>query len=334
MGSVAQTDPVLWAGENDMAKYIIKRILAAVPMVIIITVICFALINLAPYDAIDAMTTPNMSAKTVALIKAKYGYDQPVYIQYIRWVNGMLCGNFGYSIVTKQSIATDLSVRIPNTIKLILPAYLLSYALAIVLGLLAGSHKNRWEDKLIDGLSSVGIALPTFWVSMLLIYFLGYKLNALPIVGMHTIGKEGNPGDFLVHFIMPFIALFLDFLSDAVRYVRSSTITQYTEDYVMVQQAFGASKAEIMFKYVCKNVLLPIITKFGMALPKLVTGAIITETIFGWPGVGPYFVKAIQGMDYPIVMVILVLSSTLVILGNLLSDILYCLTDPRIKDLG
>ena len=124
--------------------------------------------------------------------------------------------------------------------------------------------------------------------------------------------------DYLRHFLMPFIALFLSFLPDATRYVRSSTITQYSEDYVMVQQAFGASKAEIMFKHVCKNVLLPI----------------ITETIFGWPGVGPYFVKAIQGMDYPIVMVILVLSSTLVILGNLLSDILYCLTDPRIKDLG
>ena len=246
----------------------------------------------------------------------------------------MLNGNFGYSIVTHQSISTDLAVRLPNTIKLILPAYLLSYALAIVLGLLAGSHKNRWVDKLIDGLSAVGIALPTFWVAMLLIYFLGYRLKLLPIVGMHTIGKEGSVGDFFKHFIMPFSALFLSFLPDAVRYVRSSTITQYSEDYVLVQQAFGASKAEIMFKHVCKNVLLPIITKLGMALPMLVTGAIITETIFGWPGVGPYFVKAIQGMDYPIVMVILVLSSVLVILGNLLSDILYCLTDPRIKDLG
>ena len=317
-----------------MAKYIIKRTLAAIPMVLIITVICFTLMNLAPYDALDAMTSPKMPPETVALIKAKYGYDQPVYIQYLRWVDGMLNGNFGYSIVTHQSISTDLAVRLPNTIKLILPAYLLSYALAIVLGLLAGSHKNRWVDKLIDGLSAVGIALPTFWVAMLLIYFLGYRLKLLPIVGMHTIGKEGSVGDFFKHFIMPFSALFLSFLPDAVRYVRSSTITQYSEDYVLVQQAFGASKAEIMFKHVCKNVLLPIITKLGMALPMLVTGAIITETIFGWPGVGPYFVKAIQGMDYPIVMVILVLSSVLVILGNLLSDILYCLTDPRIKDLG
>ncbi|MDY2629045.1 MAG: ABC transporter permease [Lachnospiraceae bacterium] len=317
-----------------MAKYIIKRILAAIPMVLIITILCFTLMNLAPYDAIDAMTTPNMSPETVALIKAKYGYDQPVYIQYIRWLDGMLNGNFGYSIVTHQSIAADLAVRIPNTIKLILPAYLLAYVMAIVLGLLAGSHKNKWVDKLIDGLSAVGIALPTFWVAMLFIYFLGYRLNVLPIVGMHTIGKEGSIVDFMQHYIMPFVVLFLSFLPDAVRYVRSSTITQYSEDYVMVQQAFGASKSEIMFKHVCKNVLLPIITKLGMALPMLVTGAIITETIFGWPGVGPYFVKAIQGMDYPIVMVVLVLSSTLVILGNLLSDILYCLTDPRIKDLG
>ena len=203
-----------------------------------------------------------------------------------------------------------------------------------MLGLIAGSHKNKWADKLIDGICAIGIALPTFWVSMLLMYFLGYKLNVLPIVGMHTIGQENSLIDYFRHFLMPFIALFLSFLPDATRYVRSSTITQYSEDYVMVQQAFGASKAEIMFKHVCKNVLLPIITKLGMALPMLVTGAIITETIFGWPGVGPYFVKAIQGMDYPIVMVILVLSSTLVILGNLLSDILYCLTDPRIKDLG
>lgn len=317
-----------------MAKYIIKRILAAIPMVLIITVICFALMNLAPYDAIDAMTTPNMSPETVALIKAKYGYDQPVYIQYIRWLDGLINGNFGYSIVTHQSISADLAIRIPNTIKLILPAYLLAYVFAIILGLVAGSHKNKWADKLIDGLCSIGIALPTFWVSMLLMYFLGYKLNILPIVGMHTIGQENSMIDYLRHFLMPFIALFLSFLPDATRYVRSSTITQYSEDYVMVQQAFGASKTEIMFKHVCKNVLLPIITKLGMALPMLVTGAIITETIFGWPGVGPYFVKAIQGMDYPIVMVILVLSSTLVILGNLLSDILYCLTDPRIKDLG
>lgn len=161
----------------------------------------------------------------------------------------------------------------------------------------------------------------------------GYKLRILPILGMHTVGVN-TLSDFLLHFITPYMVLTLAFIPDNVRYVRSSTITQYSEDYVMVQKAFGASKAEIMFKHVCKNVLLPVITKLGMALPTLVTGAVITETVFSWPGIGPYFIKAVQGMDYPIVMIVLILSSTLVVLGNLLSDILYCVTDPRIRKMG
>ena len=313
-----------------MAKYILKRILSAIPLLLIITIICFFLINLAPYDAIDSMTTPKMSEELVQMIREKYGYNQPVYIQYIRWLEGLLSGNFGYSIVNGTNIFDDLVSRIPNTIVLVLPAYISAYMIAIVLGLLAGSHKNKCLDKIIDGYASFGIATPTFWVAMLLIYIFGYKLGVLPILGMHTVGVN-TTSDFLRHFILPYVVLTLAFIPDNLRYVRSSTITQYSEDYVMVQRAFGASKGEIMFKHVCKNVLLPIITKLGMALPTLVTGAVITETVFSWPGVGPYFIKAIQGMDYPIIMVILVLSSTLVILGNLLSDILYCITDPRIR---
>ena len=317
-----------------MAKYILRRILTAIPMVLLITILCFALMHFAPYDAIDAMTTPKMSQETIELIKAKYGYDKPLFIQYFRWLNGILNGNFGYSIVTKQSIAGDLAVRIPNTIKLVLPAYATAYILAVILGLLAGSHKNKTADKVIDGLSSVAIAVPPFWFSMLLIFVLGYKLKLLPIVGMHSVGKGASMSDFLMHYIMPFLTLTFTFLPANLKFVRSSTVTQFSEDYVLVQRAFGASRGEIMYKHVCKNVLLPIITRLGMALQLLVTGAIITETVFGWPGVGPYFIKAIQGMDYPIVMIILVLSSTLVILGNLLSDILYCITDPRIREMG
>ena len=296
-------------------------------MVLLITILCFALMHFAPYDAIDAMTTPKMSQETIELIKAKYGYDKPLFIQYFRWLNGILNGNFGYSIVTKQSIAGDLAVRIPNTIKLVLPAYATAYILAVILGLLAGSHKNKTADKVIDGLSSVAIAVPSFWFSMLLIFVLGYKLKLLPIVGMHSVGKGASMSDFLMHYIMPFLTLTFTFLPANLKFVRSSTVTQFSEDYVLVQRAFGASRGEIMYKHVCKNVLLPIITRLGMALQLLVTGAIITETVFGWPGVGPYFIKAI-------VMIILVLSSTLVILGNLLSDILYCITDPRIREMG
>ncbi|WP_026887597.1 ABC transporter permease [Clostridium beijerinckii] len=314
-----------------MARYILKRVIQAIPLLLIISIICFTFIKLAPYNAIDAMATPNMPEKTVNLIKAKYGFDKPAYVQYFLWLKGILSGQFGYSIVNHENIANDLVARIPATIILVLPSYLLAVVISIVLGLIAGANKNKLIDKIIDGFCSIGIAVPTFWFAMIIIFIFGYKLAIFPILGMNTIGEDKSFSDFIVHFIMPCIVLTMAFLPGLTRYVRSSTIGQISKNYVTVQDAFGGSNHEILFKHVCKNVLLPIITKIGMALPMLVTGGMITETVFGWPGVGPYFITAIKGMDYPVIMAILVLSSSLVILGNLLSDILYSLIDPRIR---
>lgn len=316
-----------------MAKYIFKRILQAIPLLLIISIICFTLIKLAPYNAVDAMTTPNMPEKTVNLIKAKYGFDKPAYVQYFLWLKGILSGQFGYSIVTHESITNDLSARIPATVMLVLPAYTLALIIAIILGLIAGANKDKGIDKIIDGICSIGIAMPSFWFAMIMIFIFGYKLSLLPILGMHTIGMEKSFSDSFKHYIMPCFVLTIAFLPELVRYIRSSTISQISEGYVTVQNAFGGSKKEILFRHVYKNVLLPVITKIGMALPMLVTGAMITETVFSWPGIGPYFVKAVQGLDYPVIMAILILSSSLVIIGNLLSDILYCLIDPRIKEM-
>ncbi len=314
-----------------MLKYIIKRILQAIPLLILITIICFALINLAPYDALDSITTPDMTKAEIEAKREEYGLNDPVAVQYVRWLKNILHGEFGNSLLSRTSIKYDLKIRIPATIKLVLPAYATAYGLAIVLGLIAGSRQNKWQDKLVDGLCSIGIAMPTFWFAMIVMYFLGYRLKLFPLMGMHTIGQEESVVDFLRHFAMPYLVLTVAFLPDLTRYVRGSTIGQMKEDYVTVQQAFGAKKREILFRHVGKNVLIPLVTKLGMALPLLVTGAVITETIFAWPGIGSYFVKAIQALDYPIIMSVLVLSGTLVILGNLLSDILYCLVDPRIK---
>ncbi len=316
-----------------MIKYIFKRILQAIPLLLLITIICFGLINLAPYDAIDSITTPDMTKAEVEAKREEYGLNDPVIVQYARWLKNISKGEFGYSLLSHTSIKYDLRNRIPATIQLVLPAYMSAYLLAIVLGLIAGSNQHKWQDKMIDGLCSVGISMPTFWFAMIVMYFLGHKYKLFPLTGMHTIGMEDSVADYFRHFAMPYIVLTIAFLPDLTRYVRSSTIGQMKEDYVMVQQAFGAKKREILFRHVSKNVLIPLITKLGMALPLLVTGAVITETIFAWPGIGSYFVKAIQSLDYPIVMSILVLSGTLVILGNLLSDILYCITDPRIKSL-
>ena len=183
---------------------------------------------------------------------------------------------------------------------------------------------------MIDGIASVLIAVPTFWLSMLFIFVFGYLLRLLPISGMSTVG-DGSAADVAAHYVMPFVTLVIAFLPDNIRYIRSSTITQSSQDYVMVQEAFGATRDEILFHHVCRNILGPVLTQLGMALPMLVTGAVITETIFSWPGVGPYFMTAVKGMDYPVVMAVLILSSTLVILGNLLADILNAIADPRIR---
>lgn len=315
-----------------MLKYILKRILQAIPLLILITVICFALINLAPYDAVDAITTPDMSAAEIEMRREAYGLNDPVYVQYFRWLNNILHGNFGYSLLSHTSIKYDLMIRIPNTVILVLASYATAYVLAIVLGLVAGSYKNRWPDKIIDGLCSIGIATPTFWFAMLLIYIFSFRMKIFPIMGMHTVG-DNSLGDLLWHFFLPYITLVVGFLPDLTRFVRGSTIGQMKEDYVVVQQAFGAKKVQILFHHIIRNVMIPMVTKLGMALPQLVTGAVVTETVFTWPGIGNYFVSAVKGLDYPIVMAILVLSSTLVILGNLLSDILYCVVDPRIKSM-
>ena len=313
-----------------MLKYLIKRILQAVPLLLLITILCFVLIDLAPYDAIDARITDKMTPAQIAQMKEEAGLNDPMPVQYLRWLSGLLKGDLGMSLINHTDIATDLKEKIPNTIKLVLPSYATAFLLAIGLGLVAGRYKNSWLDKIINSLASIGLAVPTFFVALLFIYYFGLKLDLFPVMGMHSLGEDSFR-DFLHHFVMPYAVLVIGFLPDLTRYVRSSTITQFEEDYVTVQKAFGSSSGTILLRHVSKNVLLPMITKLGLALPMLVTGAVITETVFAWPGIGVYFTTAIRNLDYPVVMAVLVLSGSLVILGNLISDILCATIDPRIR---
>ena len=314
-----------------MIRYILKRILQAVPLLLVISFIVFTLIHLAPYDAIDAQITSNMSQEEINILREQSGLNKPFLIQYVDWLGQILSGNFGHSLVTHNSVGEEILAKIPNTISLVLPAYITALIIAIVLGLLAAANKGKWQDKLIDAVASLGIATPSFWIAMIFIYVLGYQLNLFPIIGMHTIGKEGDFGDFLSHFIMPYLTLTIVFFAELTRYVRSSALNQTNEEYVVVQQAFQATKTQIFTRHIIKNVLIPVITQVGMSLPMLVTGAIITETVFSWPGIGPYITQATRALDYPIIMAVMLLSAILVIVGNLISDILYSIVDPRIR---
>lgn len=317
-----------------MFAYIFKRILQAIPLLLLISFLVFSLIHIAPFDVIDSMVTPNMPAEQIELLREQHGLNQPFLVQYIIWLKNIFMGDLGYSLLTQHSISADLAVKIPNTMKLVLPAYLTALLLAIGLGLLAAANRGKWLDRLIDGFASFGIAVPTFWFAMILIYVFGYRLNWFPFIGMHTLGKEGNVVDFLAHFILPYSTLVMAFMPDLLRYIRSSAIVEVGKDYVTVQEAFRANKKEIFGKHIARNILIPIVTQIGLALPMLVTGALITETIYAWPGVGPYLTAATRSLDYPVIMAVMLFSASLVILGNLLSDILYTLVDPRITKGG
>lgn len=313
---------------DKLIKKILARFLQAVPLLLIISFLVFGMIHLAPYDVADSIIKPNMSARTVSALRAKFGLDQPFLTQYFLWLKNFISGDMGHSIINQQDIASALAQRIPNTISLVLPSYITSVILAIWLGLVAGLKRNSWVGKFIDTLTSVGLATPSFWIALLLIFFFGYYLNWFPLFG---IGNWNNPLSFLQHLIMPYLTLVFVFFPELSRYVQTKTILEYKKDYVTVQRAFGASEHEILFHHILRNVLLPIVTQIGSAFPLLVTGALITETVFSWPGVGTYLMNASVRLDYPVILAVMFLSAVLVIIGNLFADILYYVVDPRIR---
>ncbi len=314
-----------------MGKYIIKRVLQAIPLLLVISFVVFLMIYIAPFDVLDTMITPNMTLEQIELLRLKYRLDDPFIVQYWTWLSNIFKNDLGYSLITQASISKELSTRVIATMKLVIPSYITALFLAVILGLISAANKGKLIDKIVDGIVSIGIATPTFWFAMLIIYLFGYNFKLFPIIGMHTIGKENDFLDFLSHFVMPYLTLTWAFFPRLTRYIRASAIEQISEDYVMVQKSFHASKTEIFVKHIGRNVMIPIVTQIGMALPMLVTGALITESIFSWPGVGPYLMTATRSLDYPVIMAVMLFSATLVILGNLLADILYSIVDPRIR---
>lgn len=316
-----------------MRRLIIKRVLQTIPMLIAVSIVSFLLIKLAPGDPVQSYITPEMGPADIERIRESMGLNDSIHIQYIRWIKNVLKGDLGYSLVNHRPVVTQITERLPATIGLMLISMVFSVIIGIIIGLLSAANQNKLFDKIVTIISYIGISIPSFWFAMMLTYFLSLKLNLLPSIGMRTIGVHST-WDLIKHAIMPILVLSIQNIAVFARYIRSSTISQLKEDYVTVQLASGASRNEILYKYVLKNAILPVITILGMSLPSLVSGAFITESIFGWPGMGQLGMTAIFSYDYPLIMAITMFSSLILILGNLLSDILYSIVDPRIKELS
>ncbi|GAA0121274.1 ABC transporter permease [Clostridium faecium] len=316
-----------------MKKHVTKRVLEAIPMLLFISFISYILMNLAPGDPAQGFRTPQMSEEQVAMIRASLGLDKPVVVRYFYWLKNTLRGNLGYSLITHQPVATEILSRLPATLGLMGASMILSILISIPLGMYTAFNKNKFVDNVFTALSYIGISIPSFWFSMILITIFSLKLRLLPSVGMRTIGVDSFL-DILKHGILPTIVLSLPNSAVLTRYVRSATIGELQEDYIITAMAKGVSKKQVLFKHVMKNSLIPIITILGMSLPSLVSGAFITETVFGWPGMGRLGINSIFSMDYPIIMAITMMTSIMVILGNLIADLLYIVVDPRIKAVG
>lgn len=313
-----------------MKEKIIKRLLNMIPMLFFITIISFILMHLAPGDPLQAYISPNMNVEDIERIRESLGLNDPIIVQYFKWLFNTIQGNLGYSMVNSKPVLDLILERLGPTILLSGSALIISIMISIPVGLISGYKKNSIIDKVLNVVSYIGISIPSFWFAMMLIYVFSIKLNIFPSVGMRTIGVDTTL-DLINHLILPVTVLSFYNLSVYIRYIRSSTIEQLKQDYVTTQYAYGASTKDILFKHVLKNTLLPVITIFGMSLPSIFTGAFITETIFGWPGMGQLGVNAIFGYDYPVVMGITLFSSAMLIIGNLIADILYAMVDPRIK---
>lgn len=318
-----------------MKRFVLKRISQMAVVFLLVSMFAFAIIYFAPGDPLYMYTSPGkssfkMSEEQLDLLREDLGLTGNVVHQYVRWAGKTLTGDWGISLNNFLPVRPQILERLPGTIGLMAASLVLSVVLAIPLGLAAGTHKNRWIDNIISGFSYVGISIPSFWFALLLIIVFSLRLGLFPSSGMRSVGVD-LAVDVIWHGVLPATVLAVNNMAIFVRYMRSNTINQLEEEYVLTAASKGASKWRILKSHVLKNCLLPIITIVGMNFGTLITGSFIVESVFGWPGLGTLCMSAINNRDYPMIMGIIMLSCTILLIGNFLADMLYGLADPRIK---
>lgn len=310
-----------------VVSYIGKRIMAIVPIVFIATLVTFALIHISPVDPAEAYLTAAHIYPTPELLEQKrheFGLDQPLLTQYMNTIKKMARLDFGTSYLTNQPVWKEVSARLPATVELALWSMLLSAVVSIPLGILAAVYKNSWIDMVSRLISYFGASIPQFWLGYLLIFFFSVKLDLLPVEGR---GSWGN-------LVLPTVTLSLVLIAVYTRLLRTSVLEQLQETYVQYARTRGLRERTIVLKYVLRIAISPLITGMGMNMGKLLTGTIIVEQVFSWPGFGRYFVEAIFNRDIPVIQCYVFLAACLFIVCNLLVDLVQLYMDPRISAKG
>lgn len=314
-----------------MFTFIIRRLIWFIPLLIGVTLVSYLIITLAPGDAVDSMINPGMSPADRLAQKHALGLDRPFYIQYFAWLGQLFRGNLGYSFLTFQPVSERIAERILPTVGLMGAALLLAYVIAIPIGVLSATRQYSLIDYSGTVLAFAGVSLPSFFLGLGGIYLFGLKLGWLPTGGMRSLGSGGGIGDLLAHLVLPAVVLSLVNMGSLVRYTRSSMLDVIRQDYVRTARSKGLTEKVVIYRHALRNALIPVITLIGLQLPQLLGGAVITEQVFGWPGMGRLTIEAIGQRDYPLLMGLTLLTAILVLVGNLIADVLYAVVDPRVR---
>ncbi len=319
-----------------MGRYVLKRLLMAVVAFFGITIIAYFLANLMPGSPLDQLVQAESgaSAEQIAEIEHRMGLDKPIVIQYFYWLGNMLRGNFGTSYSQHRPVLELIGTRIGPTLILSLSSMVLALLIAIPLGMVAGYKSYTGWDYGSTVLSFVGQAAPNFFVALLLICVFAVKFKWFPVSGMYDSGSAGSLPELLRHLFLPCLALAFQHLGIYTRQMRNSMVECLSDDYVRTARSKGLSERVVLFRHTLRNALLPLVTQVGLSLAQLAGGAIVTEQIFSWPGMGTLMLTSIQSRDYPMIMGITVLISCMVLVGNIVVDIIYRLLDPRIDSKG
>jgi peptide/nickel transport system permease protein len=314
-----------------MFQYIIRRVFIAIPVLIGVTIFNFFIINLAPGNPVDMFVNPNMSEADKEAKKEALGLNDPLWEQYGRWMGNMLQGDFGYSFATYEPVMSNIADRIGPTVLLMGAALIIAYLIAIPIGIISATRQYSFIDYLTTSVSFLGISIPNFFLGLGAIYVFSIVFKVLPTGGMTTLGSSGGFMDVFMHLILPATVLGTAIAGNMVRYVRSSMLEVLGQDYLRTARAKGLREFIVNNKHALRNALIPIVTVIGLDIPMLIGGAVVTEQIFQWPGLGQLTIQSIGSRDYPTLMALNFLAAFTVLFSNLLTDVFYSVVDPRIK---
>jgi peptide/nickel transport system permease protein len=318
-------DRVSWG----VFAYIVRRILATIPVMAVVALFVFSLLHLSPGDPAVIIAGDTATLDDIARIRQKLGLDQPLYVQFVTWVWGLLHGDLGISIFTNLPVSKLIAQRVEPTITLTISTLIISVLAAIPMGVLAAWKAGGWIDRLVMVFAVIGFSVPSFVLAYLLIYVFAISTDLLPVQGFVTIGSGLGP--FLSHIAMPSLALGMIFAALIARMTRASMLDVLAQDYIRTAQAKGLSNDKVLIGHALKNAAVPIVTIIGVSLALLISGVVVTETVFAIPGLGRLTVDAILRRDYPIIQGIILVFSAAYVLVNLLVDLSYTFLDPRIR---